>query len=507
MFRQLRWLLTTLLLASPVLAADVRFDGSYRLRFDDFSNLTLDDTNFNTNQKTYFEHRLRLTPKIVEIGEEGGIEIQASFDIFSGILAGDTAPNFRGYGLTNLSERDGFSATGFSFRHLFTQIRFPLGVLQVGQMPSQWGMGMVANNGEGENTSDFSDSRYGDIVDRLLFATRPLQGLLGPRSELGRSLAIAIAGDVVFNDRYAQLVVSNGGGLQWGDTAVEAVGAIIYDPSERTRAGLYISRRVQNYALDGGDLHVWIYDAHLRHARTFGSVVVSLEGEAAEIWGGTSHSANLSAPGTTTVSQQGAVLRLNAASGAFEGEIEGGYASGDSNPFDNQSNGFMMNRDFKVGMVLFDQVMMFQSQNAARRLSEPALSARPPKGLDLIATEGAVTNALYWKPTVRWKPAFWRGSFKLVASALFAYAPEPYIDAYQAFVNSAPANSYGARAGRDYGIEIDGAAGYSAHLADTIGFETGIQAGYLFTGDAFDRADGTRMPGQKAIRLRATLTF
>jgi hypothetical protein len=503
----LRQTLFALCVALPALATDVRFDGSYRLRFNNDTDLVLDNTGFATGQTNWLEQRLRITPKVIDIGERGGVEVQASFDILSGIIAGDTAPDFRGYGLTWLSQRDGFSASGFEFRHLFAQIQVPIGVIQIGQMPSQWGMGMLINSGDGEGITDFGDPRYGDIVDRLLFATRPFQALLGPRSDLGRDLVLAVGADVVYSDRYAQLVIDNGGGLQWGDAAFQAVGALIYDPGDRTRAGIYVARRIENFALGAGDLHVWTFDGYLRHAQPIGEVLLRIEGEAAEIYGGTSHAPTLAAPGTTKISQQGAVLRVNVAHGPFEAEIEGGYASGDANPFDTESNGFMMNRDFKVGLVLFNQVIMFQSQNAARRLSDPNLFGRPAQGLDFLATEGAVTNALYWKPTLRWKPAFGSGSFKFIASALFAHAPEPYIDAYQAFITSAPTNSYGARAGRNYGIEIDGAAGYTAKLADTLGLETGVQAGYLFPGDAFNRADGTRLQGQKVIQLRATFTF
>ena len=93
-------------------------------------------------------------------------------------------------------------------------------------------------------------------------------------------------------------------------------------------------------------------------------------------------------------------------------QVEVGYASGDANPFDDQANGFTMNRDYKVGLVLFDEVMLFQTQNAARRLSDPALLGAPPPGLDLLPTEGAITNALYLKPTLRWKPGFLGGRLR-----------------------------------------------------------------------------------------------
>lgn len=495
------------LLALPAGAADIRFDGSYRIRFDADSNLILDNQGFASQQKQWAEHRLRLTPKIVEIGEKGGIEIQSSFDILSGIVAGDTAADFRGFGLADRSQREGLKAQGFDFRYIFVQIRTDAGLVQFGQMPTQWGMGMLVNNGNGESVTDFGDPRFGDIVDGAFFATRPLTGLLGPKSELAQQIALVLEAELIYRDRYASLLIHNGGGLQFGDIAWQGVSKLLWDPGERTRAGLYVARRVQSFAASGGNLHVWVFDGYLRHAQPLESgLVLSLEGEAAQIYGGTTHAPNLAAPGMTRVSQQGAALRAGAALGQYEAELEGGYASGDGNPFDDQSNGFQMNRDFKVGLVLFDEVLMFQTQNAARRLSDPHLMGTPPPGLDFLPTEGAVANALYLKPTLRYKPSFLPG-VRLIGSALFARAPQPVLDPYQALIFSAARNAFGYTAGQNYGVEIDGAIGYQARISGPVGYETGLQFGYLFPGNAFTRADGSRMPGAYALRLRATLLF
>ena len=494
---------------APTQAAEVRVDGSYRLRFASDTNQVLDDTGFALGQSHWAEHRLRITPKIVE---PGLLEIQSSFDVVSGLLGGDVANDFRGYGWTGRSEaHGGLRASGFDFRHLFIELKLPVGVLQLGQMASQWGMGMVANGGDGEEETDFGDVRFGDIVDRLLFATRPLAGVLGPRSFLAQHLVTSFAGDIVYRDRYAQLVQSApGNSLRIGDTAFQLVGAAVFDPSPATRVGFYTARRVQSFALDGGDLHTWVFDLHLRtlFQPQLIPVTFSLEAEAAQVYGGTSHAPSLGAPGTSRVNQQGAVLRALASRGPLEVELEGGYASGRANPFDDQASAFQMNRDFKVGLVLFDEVLLFQTQNAARRLSDPALAGRPPPGLDLVPTEGAVTNALYLKPTLRYRPALLDGKLRAVASVLFARAPEKVIDLYQAFVSSAARNSFGAAAKRDYGTEVDFALGYRTRIAgDQLGAELGVQGGYLFPGDAFDRPDGSRMPGVFVGKLRGTLLF
>jgi len=449
--------------AGPAFAAEVRVDGSYRMRLDLNSNYLLDPST-RIGQTAYAEHRLRLTPKIVE---EGQIEIQASFDILSGLIAGDLAPSFQELGYTERSQHNGTRAQGFDFRHLFAKLRMPVGIFEIGQMPSDWGMGVLTSGGNQEEGPDFGDIRFGDIVDRVLFATRPLR-FLGPRNHLARTVAIALAGDLIYRDRYAQLVTSNGtGGLTWGDTAWQVLAALVYDPSPDSRAGLYVTRRIQSYAANGGDLHVWTFDFHARTLFPLGSF--------------------------------GGILSL--------AEIEGGYASGDANPFDGASTGFQFNRDYKVGMVLFDEVLLFQSQNAARRIADPRLSGRPPVGIDLLPTEGAVTNALYLKPTLRYSPPVFGNRFRLVGSVLFARAAQLPTDPFQSYVSSTQLNVFGANPGRDYGVEIDGAIAYRTRLADPFGLEIGLQAGHLFPGNAFRRADGSAMAGVTATKLRATLSF
>ena len=492
--------------AGPAFAAEVRVDGSYRMRLDLNSNYLLDPST-RIGQTAYAEHRLRLTPKIVE---EGQIEIQASFDILSGLIAGDLAPSFQELGYTERSQHNGTRAQGFDFRHLFAKLRMPVGIFEIGQMPSDWGMGVLTSGGNQEEGPDFGDIRFGDIVDRILFATRPLR-FLGPRNHLARTVAIALAGDLIYRDRYAQLATSNGtGGLTWGDTAWQVLAALVYDPSPDSRAGLYVTRRIQSYAANGGDLHVWTFDFHARTLFPLGSFggILSLEAEGVEIWGGTSHGANLNSLVTNAkVAQQGAAARALVSRGPVEAEIEGGYASGDANPFDGASTGFQFNRDYKVGMVLFDEVLLFQSQNAARRIADPRLSGRPPVGIDLLPTEGAVTNALYLKPTLRYSPPVFGNRFRLVGSVLFARAAQLPTDPFQSYVSSTQLNVFGANPGRDYGVEIDGAIAYRTRLADPFGLEIGLQAGHLFPGNAFRRADGSAMAGVTATKLRATLSF
>ena len=118
-----------------------------------------------------------------------------------------------------------------------------------------------------------------------------------------------------------------------------------------------------------------------------------------------------------------------------------------------------------------------------------------------------MTNALYVKPTLRFRPSLFGGRLRLVASALFAWAAQPYLDPYSTFVGSTALNPFGATPGRNYGTEIDGAISWRARLGGKVGYELGAQAGRLFPGDAFLMADGSHLPPVNAVRLRATFLF
>ena len=501
-------LLASLSLAQAARGAELRMDGSYRLRLAGNTNLALDDRPALLGQHTWWENRLRLTGKVIERTETSGFEVQMSFDIFDGLLAGDTARDFQGLGWDGRSLKLSTDHTGFAFRSLFAEFRLPIGQVSIGQMPSHWGLGMVANSGNDEDAPDFGDVRFGDIVERALFATKPLLPLFGPRG-FANDVVVAVGVDLVYRDRFASLVQRNGGGLEWGDAAWQGLAAAIWTPDEATRVGFSATRRVQQFAKDAGNLHIWIFDGTARTSHNYPALdlQVTLEGEAAAVTGGTSHATNLNATSSVKIAQQGFTGRVRFGLPQLEAELEAGYASGDSNPFDDASTGFSFNRDYKVGLVLWDEVLLFQSQNAAARLSDPNLVGRPPNGVDLLPTQGAVANALYLKPTVRWRPAFFDGKVRVVGSVLWARAPEPVVDAYQALLASAPRNAYGAAAGQDYGIELDGAISYREKVFNKLGVEVGAQYGVLFPGDVFARPDGTTLSKVVAFKLRAGLQF
>jgi hypothetical protein len=247
---------------SPARATELRVDGDYRIRIANNTNLQLDGQPSYLGQETWAEQRMRLTPVIAEADQ---IEVTAQFDIFSGLFAGDTAPSFDGLGWSGRSTRNSLQATGFDFRAMYAQFNLGYGMLKFGQMPRDWGMGLLWNAGNESETVDFGDQRFGDIVERVIFTNRPFD-FLGPRNPLSNHLQLLLGGDLIYRDRFASLIERNGGGLEWGDRALEFFGGLNYVDGESLRIGLVALRRIQTYVRDGGDLHDWTFDLYARTA-------------------------------------------------------------------------------------------------------------------------------------------------------------------------------------------------------------------------------------------------
>ena len=53
------------------------------------------------------------------------------------------------------------------------EFKLPVGVMRVGRQESHWGMGLLANHGNGFDDL-FGDNHWGATFDRIMFATQPL---------------------------------------------------------------------------------------------------------------------------------------------------------------------------------------------------------------------------------------------------------------------------------------------------------------------------------------------
>src|SRR5690606_684649 len=64
----------------------------------------------------------------------------------------------------------------FKFRKLYGDVTLPFGLLRIGRQPVNMGTGVQSADGDGR-PNRFGLGRSGNYVDRILFATKPLEAL------------------------------------------------------------------------------------------------------------------------------------------------------------------------------------------------------------------------------------------------------------------------------------------------------------------------------------------
>lgn len=479
--------------------------GEYQLRLSAMSDLPLMPTTSeaatNFGQRWQLYHWLRITPRF-QIGDS--FDVVGQIDIPRGMIAGETT-HAVGSAEEPFDARGGLSVAP---RWLYLEKRASYGLWRIGQQGSYWGMGLVAN--DGDHPSLFGDYRGGDIVERILFATRPL----GKESPF----VIAAAGDLVFRDEQAKLVD--------GDRAFQGVLSLAYDDGEN-QLGVYGVYRHQKRDREATSeltpfdekLEVVVIDVAGKFSADIPGTGAYAFGqfEVAAIFGDTSvlRTTDQTRYGETEkVRSYGGAARLGAVHvkgkgedryGDFVASLEWGYASGDANPNDGTTRRFTFDPNHKVGLLLFDQVLAWKTARAATAASDPALVARPMPGTQLLPSNGGIFGATYLNPTFVYRP---HRALDTKLGVVIAQSTSDIVDPYQLNALGNPRNYDGGDAKRhDLGIEID--AGFEWRLALDYGLtvQLGAEGGLLFPGHAFDDAIGTRMQNQWIGMGRAGLQY
>ena len=185
--------------------------GSYRLSAQTLSDLRL-DSDGNGQAETVDErygqghlaaHRLRFTPAL-ELFE--GVRFDADLQLATGYLSVDNpSERYAEYGPPR-NDRYGAGeefAEQVKLRKLYMTWRMPIGAIVLGRMASSWGSGILANGGD-DDSQDWGaarfgeDRNYGDVVNRVLFATAPF--MLASSAPWAQRTRFVIGGDLVERD-------------------------------------------------------------------------------------------------------------------------------------------------------------------------------------------------------------------------------------------------------------------------------------------------------------------
>ena len=463
-----------------------RFSGEYQHRFVAMSHLPLmplprtgAEQTGRLGQNWWGEQWLRLR---AELALQPILRLYAEADLLWGLAYGETT-----LGVAPAAwARDGYGYPGLRLRQLYLEWMTPIGLIRAGQMGFTWGLGMLAN--DGNTPPPFGDSRYGDMVRRVLFATRPF----------GREtpITMAVAGDWVAWDLLADYERRE-------DLAFQGLFTTFWEEGEN-RFGGFVAYRTQTNKLNDS-LDVFIADVFGRFffdEPSGGRLFVA--SEIAYVRGTTTMLRTVTYP-TQDVEQLMAIVQLGRRDPHLEIVLEGGYASGDSNAEDAIQRRATMDPDHRVGLILFPEVIAWQSARSAYLAESPELFGRPARGTSLLPTNGGVSGAYYFFPYAIWRPFDWI-DFRL--GAVLGFASSDVVDLY---VQRSRSRSVNYRGGdptrRDLGLELDGAVLLHGPITPGVTLSGGVEGGVLFPGHAFDDDNGVSMDTMGLVRLRLGLAY
>jgi hypothetical protein len=465
---------------------ELRLMGALRLAQTVGSDVVLDDEG-TTIRPAPFETRLRLGPEL----RYRGVSLVTEFDLATGALLGvpEAGVVAAKVPVPRLKPAE--------LRQAYFQYRWATGGVRVGYQLSHFGQGMLANGGSEDPVSgDFGMQRGGNYVLRAAYAGRPLFELGGIAQLFEPILAV----DLVVKDATADLLA--------GDRAIQGIAGLRFVVDEKSQVGvlaIYRNQRRDNATPGERALDAFVADV-------FGtwsfvdrkSLSFSVGGEAVAIFGTTTQGRSDTAP-VLDVRQFGAVGTVRLRAGRFGLLLDGGFASGDQNPYDAGLNNFRFDPNYKMGLVLFDQVLGYQSARTALRAADPQLVGVPPEGVDLLPTAGAITGAWYVFPRLNVALADW---VDMYGGPLFAFATARPTDPYTTRLNGGvPLNSLGGSAGHSLGTELDLGITFRTKPSQLLNLSATLEGGVLLPGDGFRTAAGGVMGPTGLGRLRLTLSL
>ncbi len=165
---------------------DFELEGYYRVRGYRFN--PMEDALKSEGSGSYMTHRLRIQPQL-------NFEDRAKFfmmaDLLDNVVWGDNSSLMPASVFSqdpsnthmNGTSQDFFqrSTNSAMIKRAWMEFKLPVGVVRVGRQESNWGMGILSNDGNGFDDT-FGENNFGSTFDRVIFATKPIaivQTILG----------------------------------------------------------------------------------------------------------------------------------------------------------------------------------------------------------------------------------------------------------------------------------------------------------------------------------------
>ncbi len=505
---------------------DLGFRGGAEYRANMLTIRPLALTDEAPRDASWIEHRLRLDGTVDYLDK---VKVTTSIDALDGVLWGDNgdlakAPESSSGANINsknvnsaklcmgLREGNPFDPKGYSYtncpseaffiRRLYGDITTPIGLFRIGRQATTAGATLALNDGDGRHNR-FGFSNRGNSVDRILFATKPLEAFK-PKNE--RDKTESNGGFLIF--AYDRVVGDAPQVLQ--DDVHQWVSAVRWLAPKVTRQLKDVEVRA---------FHAYRWDS--RNETRINAVGGRVSARFADLYAGLDTVAILGK--TKEVSEALRVITNDPASSQavrqfglrgvvrydrpkFSLYFETDYASGDADPqVGTPLTQMNFAPDSNVGLLMFKHVLAYQTGRVAAAATELLKSLKAPTiPVESVATNGAFTNAFAIFPQIDVRPI---DNLLIRGGVLVAWAPAPVIDPIfsqqrrdgvkidddlQNFVGGKPANFYG--------TELAGRVQY--RMYDHFAFD--LEGAVVFPGDALKDADGY---AARSVLLQGRTTF
>ncbi len=437
---------------------DFELEGYYRTRSYVFSPLYA----VQEAAGRFMSQRLRIQP---QLNLQGRAKFIMMADVLDDVVWGDNQsqastalfaedPTSTGF--------DGQAVDTFRIKRAWMEFTLPVGSVRIGRMESHWGMGLLANSGNGFD-DNFGENHEGATFDRALFATRPLaiiQTITG-KGDTGVPFFMGIAVDRLVEDPLVQYYGfecvsgipdtdadynaacdSDGDGLtdidhdytddtfqesdrgdDWwvdqDDDVMELIYLAIYKGEGLDLGGSAADFTLGAYAINRKqvetDSNVLISDVYTRflwRGIYLESEVLNIRGKSSAIAlpGAFDPYGELANPLEKNVNIWGWVARGGYVQTGYEAVMEYGYASGDDNVADQEFTGRAIAGDYNVGLLLYDEIL---SRVTATTWTDAA---------DGLWSGGGVYNSNYIFPTLKYKPG---QNLEMIGGFLMAWPDKP----------------------------------------------------------------------------------
>lgn len=470
-------------------AVGLEMSGEYRLQFsllDDFA-LDAQDPVATHGQQRWLDQRIRARFDL----QFGRYRLATEWDLLTGQLAGDLW-NLGGLDARHRDIYGAISPAGFVPRRAAFTARTASVDFEAGLVTSHWGLGMLAN--DGAHDPFFGRTDQGDRVVRVRVTGRPLYAVEGEPSPDRNKLNITGAVDLVVDDDFGAIVDRQLG--------LQGIFSFLWIEPDHCRHGIYVVYRHQREPDAQGTTNAFVLDAFtdttmpLPHGASFRFAI-----EAAVLAGQTSRTLTYNARREQTIASVGTtgLVTLGLFDDGLKIHVRGGWASGDGNGDDEMTGSFGFDREFDVGMVLFDQVIGSMRANTWSLLTDPERSGHPPRGIDGIVNEGAAGSVVFVQPVLQGKPLPF---LDLKGGVLAAWSASEFRHPFYSFRAGGTARNQHdvAPTSRLLGVEIDWSVGFggplplTAETAPDLSLEAVVQGGHLVVGGAMDDGvDGTQV--------------